>query len=299
MDTQKQNKWMLRAAFASISTVVVLIVLKAVAFAITGSVAMLSSLFDSIQDSMTSVVNLVAIRHAVIPADKHHRFGHGKAQGVGSLIQACIIIMAALFLAKESVVHIVTGQGVTDISIGIWVSICAIVLTGALITFQTWVIKQTNSLCVRTDKAHYVGDILMNLGVLLSLMASSCLGWRWLDGVFGIGVSCYLIYSVCNVVREALAMLMDHELPEKTRQTIKSVALSVPKVLNVSNLKTRQSGSHLFIQFDVQFDGKMQLNSAHRYLDEIESKLHQLYPECDVMIHAEPFIDKLKTGDKK
>ena len=295
MDTKTQNKWMILASLASLATALFFIVLKGIAFVATGSVAILSSLFDSVQDFMTSSINAIAIRQAVLPADKHHRFGHGKAQGVGSLIQACIITMAAIFLLKESIQRLISVEPVHDIEIGIFVSIIAVIVTFGLTFLQGWVIRQTNSLCIKTDRAHYTGDILMNIGVLLSLMLSYYFNWMWLDGVFGIGVALYLFYAMSSVIQEALAMLMDKELPENIRNKIKSVALSTPEVLNVSDLKTRESGSHIFIQLNVQFDGKIQLDHAHQRIDEIENNLHILYPESEVIIHPEPFIQQKKT----
>ncbi|MBP5343744.1 MAG: cation transporter [Alphaproteobacteria bacterium] len=290
MDIKTQNKWMLFASFASITTALLLVVLKFIAFFATGSMAMLSSLFDSIQDFMTAMVNIVAVRQAIVPADRQHRFGHGKAQGIGSLIQACIIVMAALFLLKESIGYLILGKEIKDIGVGIWVSCIAIILTLGLLILQNWVVKQTGSLCIKTDKAHYTGDIVMNIGVLLSLLLSSSLGWMWIDGVFGVMVGLYLLWAMWHIMQDAFAMLMDKELPEDVRIKIKKVALSVPKVLNVSELKTRQAGNKFFIQFIVQFDGKMTLSLAHKYIDEIENKLATLYPESEIMIHAEPFI---------
>ena len=281
---------MILASIFSISTVIMLIVLKVFAYIITGSIAMLSSLFDSIQDCMTSTINLIAVHHAIMPADNQHRFGHGKAQGIGSLVQICIISISAIFLAKESLLRLLDKQKIIQIDIGIIVSVIAVVLTGLLITFQSWVIKQTNSLCIKTDKAHYTGDILMNIGVLISLIMSSYWGWTWIDGAFGIAVSIYLVHSMIHIAKETLAMLMDKELPEHVRKKIKSVALSVPSVLNVSDLKTRQVGTKIFIQFAVQFDGKITLDHAHKCIDIIEEKLYTLYPDCEIIVHAEPFI---------
>ena len=100
---------------------------------------------------------------------------------------------------------------------------------------------------------------------------------------------------MAHVLQEAFAMLMDKELPESIRNKIKAIALSVPKVLNVSDLKTRQAGNRMFIQFVVQFDGKISLNSAHERIDEIENKLLKLYPESEIMIHAEPFIKQNRS----
>ena len=110
-----KNKLMKTASHASMATATLLIVLKLITFLITGSMAILSSLFDSIQDAMTSTVNLIAIRHATEPADKEHSFGHGKAHALGGVSQAFIIAIASLFLLKESIHRLFDPQEITQI----------------------------------------------------------------------------------------------------------------------------------------------------------------------------------------
>ena len=290
---------MIWGGLASIGVAVVLILIKAASFFVTGSVAILSSLFDSVQDLMTSFINMVAIHHAVQPADKAHRFGHGKAQGIGALLQAFIIGASAVLLFIESVVHLWRGSVVENVSLGVLTIIFSIILTIILVSFQRYVIQQTGSLSIKTDQAHYTGDVMMNVGVLVSLLGTSYLGWVWLDGLFGIIVAIYLLSVVWGIMKEACAMLMDQELPVDVREKIRSLAMSVPPVKNVSSLKTRTGGDNLFIQFNAQFDGYLSLNEAHKTLDKIEQVIQKQYPNAEVIIHAEPFDPaKQKKGTK-
>ena len=288
MDKQKKNMLMILASMGSVTTTVVLLLLKAFAFIGTGSVAILSSLFDSVQDFMTSLINMVAVRHAIRPADTMHRFGHGKAQGIGCLLQAFIIAGSSVLLLVESILHLIDLKEVQHVSLGIIVIVISLILTGLLVTFQNYVVRQTGSLSIKADRAHYSGDVLMNIGVVISLVASSYFGVRWVDGVFGIGVSLYLFYSVWYMMQEACALLMDHELSSEIRQDIRRQALSIAMVKSVSGLKTREGGNRQFVQFNVQFDGKVSLQEAHDSLDEIEQLLRKKYPDMEVIIHAEP-----------
>ena len=298
MSETRQNRLMILASVGSVSTTTFLLILKGIAFVATGSVAILSSLFDSVQDFITSLINIVAIHQAIQPADKAHRFGHGKAQGIGCLLQAFIISASAVLLMIESVLHIIRAEMIERIDFGVVVSVISIVLTIVLVAFQNYVIRQTRALSIKADRAHYAGDSLMNLGVLISLLATKYLGWIWLDGVFGICVAIYLFWTVWAVMQEACAMLMDKELAPEIRNEVRGLALSVPLVKNVSSLRTREGGNKQFVQFNVQFDGKVSLDKAHTQLDAIESVILKKYPHMEVIIHAETF-DKSKQNKGK
>ena len=291
---------MIIASVGSLATTAFLLLLKGIAFIGTGSVAVLSSLFDSVQDFITALINIVAVRQAIQPADKAHRFGHGKAQGIGCLLQAFIISVSSVLLMIESILHLIRSDKIDRIDFGVWVAVISIVMTVALVSFQNYVIQQTKSLSIKADRAHYAGDSLMNLGVLISLLATKYLNWTWLDGVFGICVSLYLFYTVWGVMQEACSMLMDRELQPEIRNEIRQLALSVPLVKNVSSLRTREGGNKQFVQFNVQFDGKVSLRSAHEQLDAIEQVIWKKYPDMEVIIHAEPFDkSKQKKGYRK
>lgn len=295
MTKDKKTDLMIWGSVGSLGTTVVLLVLKTIAFMFTGSVAILSSLFDSVQDFMTSLINMVSVYQAVRPADKNHRFGHGKAQGIGGLLQSFIIAASALLLLIESVSHIFKHEPVQQIGFGIIVILISIVLSSLLVWFQNYIIRQTRSVSIKADRAHYAGDAMMNAGVLLSLFATKFLGWAWIDGAFGVLVAIYLFHTVWQIMKEACALLMDGELDSQIRQDIKKIVLNTHKVLGVSDLRTREGGNKTFAQFNVQFDGRLSLNSAHSVLDKLEEKIKRKYPDMEVIIHAEP----VQKGSKK
>ena len=299
MDEQQKNRLMMFAGVGSVTTTVALIILKIGAFIGTGSVAILSSLFDSVQDFMTSLINMIAVHQAIQPADKAHRFGHGKAQGIGCLLQAFIIAISSVMLLIESVMHLWRSEPVDHIGLGVWVILIAIVLTFILVSFQKYVVRETGSLSIKADRAHYAGDVFMNVGVLCSLFAAGFLGWLWVDGLFGIVVSGYLFYTVWQVMQEACAMLMDRELPPEVRKKVREIVLSVPSVKDVFDIRTREGGNKQFVQFTVQFDGRVSLKKAHADLDLIEHLLHNHYPDMEVIIHAEPYKKKKKNQNEK
>ena len=283
-----KNKLMLWAAIASVGTASILILMKVFAFFITGSVAILASLFDSIQDLMTSGINFFTIHHSVQPADKKHCFGHGKAQGIGSLFQGFILILSAGWLIFESALHFGRHEVPTHSVWGIGIILVTLILTGCLIRFQSFVIRQTDSLSIKADNAHYNSDLMMNIAVLTSLIFSYTFSIGWIDSLFGLLVSLYLLKSGLMILRGSIAMLMDEELPHQVQQKIKSQLSILREIKKIHDLRTRQSGTQIFIQMTLILDGQMPLVKAHLIADKAEKLIHELYPDSEIMIHLEP-----------
>lgn len=290
--TVQNNALMRKATFASIFTAITLIVLKFMTFVLTGSMAMLSTLLDSIQDSMTSFINFIAVKHATEPADKEHRFGHGKAQALGGAAQGIIIAIASFLLICESISRLFEPKFITDIGLGIAITGIAIVATFFLVRFQKYVIKKTNSLSIKADMLHYEGDILMNVGVIVSMVLSYYLKWTFIDSLFGIAVGLYLLHVVYTILKESVGMLMDTEMPGFVRDEIKKIALSHKDVHEIYDLKTRQSGEDIFIQFCIRLDQELTLKKAHDITDELERQIRKVIPDSAVIIHPEPLLKK-------
>lgn len=284
----KNEKLMLKAGYASIGLTVVLLVLKWIAFIMTNSVAVLSTLFDSVQDLMTSGINLLAIRQSIVPADKQHRFGHGKAQAVGGLFQAIVIFVSGAILIYQSCLHWKNHDTPDVFSYGTVLLLVSIILTFILLRFQKYVVAKTDSISIRADMAHYAGDIWMNTGVIVSLFFSTVLKIQWLDILFGIGVGLYLIKTTYHIAMVAIGILMDTEMPLHIRYKIKAIVMTFDNVIKVKDLKTRQSGTCLFIQMTIVMNKDLTLSQAHQISDEIESELHHTFSDCEIIIHLEP-----------
>lgn len=284
----KNNRLMRWASFASVTVAIVLILTKAAAYFITGSMAVLSTLFDSMQDLMTSAINVFAIKQATEPADSKHRFGHGKAQAIGGLVQSGIIAISVIFLFMTAIDRFINPRGLIQVGWGLWITGFAIVITFVLISFQNYVLRRTKSLSIAADRAHYTGDGLMNIGVIVSMLATYYLDWLWIDALFGACVAFYLLNIVYHIIIEALAVLMDSEMPNEFRSKVKETVLSFKDVSAIEELKTRSSGDTVFIQMNVRLPGNLTLRRAHRITTDIESALQSLFPETVVIIHPEP-----------
>jgi len=275
------------ASTASVVTAGCLIVVKLVAWYITGSVSLLASLIDSVMDSLASLINLFAIRYSLQPADAEHRFGHGKAEPLAGLAQAAFISGSAIFLILNAVDRLNFPREIEQVGIGVGVMLVAIVFTLALLALQHHVIRVTGSTAIRADAMHYASDLLTNLSILLALYLST-LGWGWADPVFAIGIAIYIFYSSFRIGRDAFQQLMDRELPIEIQQQILSVAMDTPAALGVHDLRTRQSGQTRYVQLHLELEQELPLIQAHAIADQVESRIKAILPDAEIMIHQDP-----------
>src|SRR5690242_17765197 len=198
---------MRRATHASLAVAGVMILVKLGAWLMTDSVSMLSSLIDSLLDAASSAVNLVAVQQALTPADREHRFGHGKAEPLASLGQAAFITGSALLLLIQALQHLLSPVVVSHTGIGIGVMVFAIIVTLALVRYQQHVVKRTGSLVIGADELHYRADLILNGSVIVSLVATQTLGWPFLDPLFGAAIGLWIVYGAWRVAKKAVVQL--------------------------------------------------------------------------------------------
>ncbi len=276
------------ATYASVAAAMALILVKAVVWLLTGSVAILSSLLDSALDAAASMVNLLAVRQSLTPADREHRFGHGKAEPLAGLAQSAFIAGSAVLLLVEAVKHLAEPRPIPHTGVAVAVMLVSVAVTTGLVAFQRHVIARTNSTAIRADRLHYTGDILVNGGVILSLLLGRWLDAPMIDPLFGAAVGFYILYCAWCIARLSLDMLMDRELPDEDRKRIRDLCLRHPAVRDMHDLRTRVSGPSIFMQLHVELDGGLTLLDAHAITDELERKLEAAFPGAEVLIHQDP-----------
>jgi ferrous-iron efflux pump FieF len=277
-----------RAALASISMAIFLIGLKAWASIETSSMAMLGSLADSGLDLLASLVVLMGVRVAAQPADSDHRFGHGKAEALASLVQVILITLSALFIGYRSVIRLIAGERTQAAELGIGVSLVAIAFTIALITYQRYVVKRTGSVAISTDRLHYASDLMLNGSVIVALVLEQFVGWTGADAVFGLLIAVWLLWGAWTSSSHALDQLMDREWPEELRQRFLDAAMEYPELAGIHDLRTRTSGTHHFAQFHVWVPGEWTIKEAHERLDRAEEALQKRFPATEILMHVDP-----------
>ena len=285
---EERAKLTTRAAIASIAMAVTLIVLKSYAALQTGSMAMLGSLADSGLDLIASLVVLLGVRIAALPADHDHRFGHGKAEALASLVQVILITLSALFIGFRAVQRLLAGAETAEAELGIGVSIVAMVLTVALITYQRHVVRRTGSLAIGTDRLHYASDLLLNGSVIVALVLDQYAGLVGADAVFGLMIALWLAWGAWSASSHALDQLMDREWPDELRERFLAAAKEYPELAGLHDLRTRTSGTHHFAQFHVWVPADWTVQEAHDRLDRAEEALQKRFPGTEILIHVDP-----------
>jgi ferrous-iron efflux pump FieF len=276
------------ATYASVAVAVVLIAVKFAAWLLTGSVALLSSLVDSLFDAAASLVNLFAVRHAMAPADREHRFGHGKAEPLAVLGQSTFIIGSAIFLMAEASRRLIWPAPVEHTPAGIAVMAFAIAVTIGLVLYQRHVVRRTGSLAVSADELHYRGDVVLNGAVILSLVLGNLTGLPVLDPLFGAAIGLWIIWNAVRLSRLSLTQLMDREFADEERRRIRTIAEAHPAVTAVHDLRTRAAGPTAFIQLHIEMAAELTLLEAHAISDEVEAQLRTAYPHAEIIIHQDP-----------
>jgi ferrous-iron efflux pump FieF len=279
---------MRQATLFSVAVALIMVALKLAAWILTGSVALLSTLIDSTLDGLSALVNFLAIRHALEPADHDHRFGHAKAEPLAGLAQSAFIGGSALFLIGAAAQRLFERDAVSNAPFGIAVMAIAIVVTLALVTFQKMVVARTGSLAISADHLHYMGDLLMNGAVILSLVISWQFGVALADPLFAIGIALYLIWGAWQIGHRSYDLLMDKEMPDEQRHRIEAICLAQTGIRGVHDLRTRSAGLAEFIQVHVTMDPAITLVEAHHISEQVEHALRAAFPAADVIIHQDP-----------
>jgi ferrous-iron efflux pump FieF len=279
---------MRRAAHASVGVSMFLVAIKTFAYLTSHSVAMLASLADSALDLFTSGLSLFAIREALSPADKEHRFGHGKAEPLAGLAQGAFITASALFVVIQAVQRLINPQPVEHGLTALLVMLISIAAAIALILYQHHAVKRTGSPAISADQTHYLGDLATNIGVVIAILLATVWGWGLADPIIALFVAAVLVGSAWLVFRRSLDQLMDHELPDHARDKIISIVRAHPRVKSLHDLRTRTAGVYTFIQVHIELDPDMALAEAHAVSDEVEHELCAAFDRAEVIIHQDP-----------
>jgi len=276
------------AALASVLVALLLIALKSYAAWATNSVAMLGSLTDSGLDLIASLVTLYGVRLAAEPADREHRFGHGKAEAIAALFQVVLITISAIGIAVRAIDRLLHRAATANPEYGVGVSVIAIGTTVLLVAYQRQVIRATGSVAINADNVHYQSDLLLNGSVIAALLLDQFAGLRGIDPLFGVGISLWIAWGAYRASNQAIDQLMDREWPQERRQQFLRVASQHPQLKGIHDLRTRTSGMKDFVQFHVWVAPDMTVLEAHRVMDEIEAKLGEEFPGVEILIHPDP-----------
>lgn len=287
-DNGKALGWARAATTIAVCSALLLAGIKLVAWLITGSAAVLGSLADSSIDLFASVVAAGAVRYAALPPDDRHRFGHQKAEAITALGQTALIAASAAFVATESVHRLLTPEPLERPWIAMAALAASLMVTLGLIAFQTLAIRRSGSLIVQGDRAHYLGDVIANSGALAAVVIGLYFAFPQADAIAGLIAAVFLVIAGWQVATQAIPQLMDEELPDEDHALIEHILKNDADVRDYHALRTRRAGGRRFIQVDILIDPDLSFRTAHEISDRIELAIEQVFPDADVIVHADP-----------
>jgi len=288
--SRTRTKLNLSAGVASALVAVSLVALKLWALGETQALSVAASLADSAMDLMVSLGALAAIWYAARPADEDHTFGHSAAEDLAALGQSLFILVSAGIIAWAAVARLLSGTPAPIMAhqSGIVIMVISIILTLGLVMWQRHVAARTGSAVVRADSLHYLGDLIPNIGAILSLWAAHLFGMEQIDSIVAIGAAIMLAVGALRIFKTAWDGLMDRAADPKLIAGIAEIARTHPGVHGFHDLKTRRSGSVTFVNLHIELDGTQSLQDAHTIGASLRRAILHAYPNTDVMIHKDP-----------
>lgn len=279
----------LSAGAASVVVAGLLVAIKLWALGETGALSVAASLADSAMDLMVSLGAIAAIFYAARPPDDDHVFGHSSAEDLAALGQALFIMISAGAITWAAVRRLITAQPerLTAEGAGIAAMILSIVLTLALVGWQTRVARITGNKVVKADRLHYLGDLLPNIGAIASLWASGRFGLIQIDSLMALAAAGMLAIGALKIGRGAWDALMDRTADPEVIEGIATLARNWPGVEGFHDLKTRMAGSKVFVHLHIELDGDLSLREAHDIGAGLRRTILLVYPQTDVIIHKD------------
>ena len=287
------------AAALSVASNSALILLKAAAGTVTGSVALLTEALHSATDLVASIVALFSLRAADVPADESHPYGHEKIEDMAAAIEGVLILVGSVVIAFEAVRHLIEGTGVQRLGVGLAVLAVSIVVNFVVSRTLSARALATSSPALAADAAHLTTDMLSSFGVLVALAIVAITGWDWLDPVVALMVAADVAAAGVRILTRSSRVLVDETLPDAELDAFRDVVAAFAErgIVGYHELRGRQAGANRHIDLHVQFRDGMSLEEAHGTAHKLQDAIRERLGPADVLIHLEP-EDRVRPGEE-
>lgn len=279
-----------RAARLSLAGAAVILLLKFSAFLLTGSIGFLSDAAESLVNLVAAAVLLVALSVSRAPPDYQHPYGHSKAEYLSSVLEAALIMVAAVVIGWSAVGRLLAPQELDNVAAGVIISALAALLNGALALFLHRAARQQRSVALQTNARHLLTDVYTSVGVIFAVVLVGVTGWQPIDPIIALLVAANIVWVGVRVMRSSFSNLLDERLPEDEEAIIIAVIEAAPAILGFHRLRTRRSGRRRFAEVDVFVAADMTVEQAHDLVVELEDNVHAQLADLETTVHVEPFV---------
>ena len=277
-----------RAALTALAGGLFIFALKLVAWALSGSVALLSDALESVVNLVASGMMLFSVIVSERPADESHQYGHEKVENISMLVEGGLIVTAGLFIVHEALGRLSEPTPLTGVGYALGVSLFATALNGVLSWYLSRTAKETDSLALEGDAKHLLSDVVSSFGVAAGLYVASVTGWDVLDPILALLVSVLVFKMGLELVYKASHGLMDRSAPEEEARIREIMEGHQSLFVDFHDVKTRRSGGRVYAELHLSMDGSATVQESHDFTDHLEEDLLNELPEVTITIHVEP-----------
>jgi len=264
----------------------------------TGSVGLLSDALESIINLLAALMAMAMLRIAILPPDKNHEFGHGKAEYFSSFVEGLLIMFAAACIAYTAVERFLNPQPLEKLGIGLFVSVIATIINFIVAGILLSAGKKYRSITLEADSHHLMTDVWTSVAVIGGVGAVGLTGWLKLDSIVAFAVAMNILRTAYKIIRRSVEGLMDASLSPQEQETIESVLSGYRKQgIQFHALLTRQGASRRFVSVHVLVPGNFSVHDAHHIAENIEKDIRNALRDTVVFTHIEPVEDEISLDD--
>lgn len=291
------NSNVIAIAYGSLAIGLIVLALKGFAAYATGSIALYSDALESVVNVVTAIVALVAIRFAARPADANLQYGYYKAEYFSAVIIGAFIAVAAILILQKAWDGFSNPQPFVADPTGLAVSVLATLLNLGWALFIIRTGRREKSLSLEADGRHLMSDVLSTAAVLVGVFLTVATGFARLDSIMAAFVALTILWSGWQLVRHSVVGLMDVAVEAPVLHEIRDIiSANAEGAIEAHDIRTRQAGKMVFIDFHLVVPGAMSVEAAHAICDVIEAKLRDAVQNAQVTIHVEPEEKAKHTG---
>jgi len=276
------------ASITAMTATGLLIIIKIIGSAVTGSIGIRADAVHSIIDFSGAVIGFTGIKIASRPPDKGHAFGHGKAESIAGAVIGSFILAAALFIGYEAVLRLINAAPVHMVEAGIYITVAAIIINVLVSWYGLKIARATDSIALEATSHDLLADSLSSVAVLAGLVLVRLTGNYIFDSVVALVVAVVILRTAVFTILKSLGSLMDDRLPPREEEIIRSVIDSHRKTVSFHDLRTRRSGSERHIDLHLELPASLTVLQAHQVCDELEADIQSRLPGSNIVIHIEP-----------
>lgn len=288
-----------RFAWLSIFAAIVIIVLKGAAYALTGSVGLLSDALESLVNLAAASVALIVLVVVARPPDEDHQYGHDKAEYFSSGVEGSLILVAALGIAGTAIYRLLNPAPLEHLGIGLGLTLFASLINFAVARKLLTASRQYDSITLEADAHHLMTDVWTSAGVLAGVGAVVVTGWTWLDATVALAVAAKIVWTGFDLVRRSVRGLMDTALPVEEQAIIRGILeRHCVNGLKYHAFRTRRSGARRFVSLHLLVPGEWSVQQGHDLSEDIEAEVREHLPNTTITIHLEPIEDPRAWKDE-